>query len=154
MTRTQTAALLNDLIETSHDGEQGYAKASRQVHDLALKGAMVEGAMRCREGARELEALAREMGFEPARGGSLAGAVHRGWMSLRGATTTRDAPAVLAECEHGEDFARVRFEMALAEDLPAPLREVVSRQYQGVLQNHARVRELRDRYQHVGGLFT
>ncbi|MET0293317.1 MAG: PA2169 family four-helix-bundle protein [Steroidobacteraceae bacterium] len=148
MTRTQTAALLNDLIETSHDGEKGYAKAAREVADPSLKSLLVEGALRCREGARELEAEVRGMGYEPSRGGTLAGALHRGWISLRASSNSREAWSVLAECERGEDFAKARFAMALEEDLPEELREILSRQYEGVVANHDRVRSLRNRFPH------
>jgi uncharacterized protein (TIGR02284 family) len=153
MTRTQIVALLNDLIETSHDGEKGYAKAAREVADPSLKSLLVEGAMRCRGGARELEAEVRAMGMEPARGGTLAGALHRGWISLRASANSRDAHSVLAECECGEDFAKARFAMALEEDLPPELREIVRRQYEGVVANHDRVRQLRDRFPGPGTFY-
>jgi len=145
MTREHTAAVLNELIETSHDGEMGYAKAAREVVEPPLKAVFVEGAMRCREGARELEHQVREMGLEPARGGSVAGAVHRGWLGLKSRSTSRDTRAILEECERGEDYARARYEEALEEaDLPSDLRTMIERQYAGVLHNHDRVRSLRN----------
>jgi uncharacterized protein (TIGR02284 family) len=143
MTRTDTAMLLNDLIATSHDGEMGYAKAANSVADPRLKSLFVESAMRCREGARELEARVRDMGLKPTHGGSLAGAVHRGWMGVRVRSTQHDERAILEECERGETFAEARFALALQEDLPEDLREVLEEQYEGVLQNHDRVREMR-----------
>jgi uncharacterized protein (TIGR02284 family) len=144
MTRTDTAMLLNDLIATSHDGEMGYAKAAKNVDDPRLKSVFVEGAMRCREGARELEARVRDMGLKPTDGGSFVGAVHRGWMGLRTRATDHDPRTILQECERGEDFAKARYEMALQEDLPPDLRDVIEEQYAGVLQNYIRVRELRN----------
>ena len=104
----------------------------------------VEGAMRCREGARELESLVRGMGAEAETGGSVAGAVHRGWVDLKSAVSTRDSLALLEECERGEDYAKARYASALKADLPPEIREVVERQYGGVLQNHDRVRNLRN----------
>jgi uncharacterized protein (TIGR02284 family) len=145
MTRQDTASLLNELIETSHDGEKGYAKAAKDVADPQLKSVFVEGAMRCREGARELEERVRQLGMEPASGGSVAGAMHRGWVDVRAALSTRDTKAILEECERGEDYAKARYAQALEDDdLPEDLREVIQRQYAGVLENHDRVRALRD----------
>lgn len=144
MTREDTAALLNGLIETSHDGEKGFAKAAKEVLDPQLKSLFVEGAMRCREGARELEHQVREMGLEPAQGGSVAGAVHRGWLEVKSMTSSRDTRAILEECERGEDYAKARYSQALEEDLPADLRAIIERQYAGVRRNHDRVRSLRD----------
>jgi uncharacterized protein (TIGR02284 family) len=145
MTNKDTAALLNELIETSHDGEKGYAKAAKDVTDPQLKSVFVEGAMRCREGARELEERVRSLGLEPAKGGSVSGAIHRGWIDVREAVSTRDTRAILDECERGEDYAKARYAQVLKdEDLPEELREVIARQYDGVLQNHDRVRSLRN----------
>lgn len=145
MTREDTAALLNGLIETSHDGEKGFAKAAKEVLDPQLKSLFVEGAMRCREGARELEHQVREMGLEPAQGGSVAGAVHRGWLEVKSMTSSRDTRAILEECERGEDYAKARYAQVLGEqDLPVDLRAMIERQYAGVRRNHDRVRSLRD----------
>ena len=145
MTRQQTAALLNELIETSHDGEKGFAKAAKEVMEPQLKSLFVEGAMRCREGARELEHHVREMGLTPAEGGSVAGAMHRGWLEVKSLASARDTRAILEECERGEDYAKARYAQALQEEgLPADVRAILERQYAGVLRNHERVRQLRD----------
>lgn len=144
MTRTETATLLNDLIETSHDGEKGFARAAKDVLDPGLKSIFVEGAMRCRAGARELEHEVRSMGLEPMQGGSVAGAVHRGWLELKAVATARDTRAILEECERGETFAKARYAMALEQaGLPETLRAIIERQFAGVQRNHERVRALR-----------
>ena len=52
--------------------------------------------------------------------------------------------AVLAECERGEDAAKAAYEAALQKSLPADVRTLVERQYQGVKANHDRVRNLRN----------
>jgi uncharacterized protein (TIGR02284 family) len=144
MTSEHTAAVLNELIETSHDGEKGYARAAKEVADPQLKSVLVEGAMRCREGARELELVVRELGLTPLTSGSVAGAMHRGWLELKAAATARDPHAILEECERGEDFAKARYAQALEEDLPPELRPLIERQYEGVCRNHDQVRSLRD----------
>ena len=48
-----------------------------------------------------------------------------------------------AECEKGEDAAKKAYQDALAKDLPPDVRSMVERQYQGVKENHDRVRDLR-----------
>jgi hypothetical protein len=52
--------------------------------------------------------------------------------------------AVLAECERGEDTAKHAYEAALKQDLPMDVRTIIERQYQGVKENHDRVRNLRN----------
>ena len=52
--------------------------------------------------------------------------------------------AVLAECKRGEDVAKAAYETALQKSLPANVRTLVERQYEGVKANHNRVRNLRN----------
>jgi uncharacterized protein (TIGR02284 family) len=52
--------------------------------------------------------------------------------------------AVLTECERGEDVAKSAYEDALKKDLPADVRSMVERQYEGVKQHRARVHQLRN----------
>jgi uncharacterized protein (TIGR02284 family) len=70
--------------------------------------------------------------------------MHRGWINLKSTITGMDDAAVLAEAERGEDSAKRAYESALKKDLPQDLRAIVERQYQGVKQNHDRVRDLRN----------
>src|SRR3954470_11174851 len=141
-----TISVLNDLIETSKDGERGFEKSARDSANPELKTIFMEGARRCREAVQQLQALVRANGGDPDTAGSVSGAIHRGWGSLREAVTTRDDEAILEEVERGEDYAKDQYRKALDENLPAPVREVVDRQYRGVIANHDRVRALRDRY--------
>ncbi len=139
-------SLLNELIETCKDGEQGFNRAAQDVSDGNLKTVFTECAARCRSGAAELQTLVRDMGGSPERDGSIKGAVHRGWMDLKTKLTSRDSLAVLEEVERGEDYAKARYAQALKMDLPANVREVLQRQHQGAVANHDRVRDLRNQY--------
>lgn len=149
--KADTESVLNDLIETSKDGEKGFAKAAEDAHDAELKSLFTGCSQRCREGATELQAQVRALGGDPERTGSAAGALHRGWISLREAISSREDKAILEECEKGEDYAKAQYRKALEQDLPADVRAIVDRQYQGVLANHDRVRALRDRYRASAG---
>jgi len=73
-------------------------------------------------------------------------AVHRGWISLKSAASTRDTKAILEECERGEDYAKAKYGEAMRQDLPPAVRELVERQYKGVVANHDRIRDLRNQY--------
>jgi len=142
----KTVSILNDLIETSKDGDKGFTKAATDAKGAELKTLFMEAARRCREGAQELQALVRTQGGDPDKSGSVAGAIHRGWVSLREAVTSRDDEAILEEVERGEDYAKAQYRKALEHELPSTVREIVDRQYRGVIANHDRVRALRDQY--------
>jgi uncharacterized protein (TIGR02284 family) len=142
----KVVSTLNELIETSRDGEKGFALAAKESKDPSLTAFFSEGEQSCRVAARELQEEVSKLGAQPEDSGSAAGAVHRGWVSLKAAVSRRDDKAILEECEKGEDYAKARYAEALKMDIPEPLRSLVDRQYRGVLQNHDRVRDLRNQY--------
>jgi uncharacterized protein (TIGR02284 family) len=143
---TNVVSVLNDLVETSKDGEKGFLKAAEDTRDPSLKLLFQNRAQKCAEGARELQDVVARLGGKPETGGSVAGALHRGWVDVKSAVTGHSDHAILAECERGEDAAKKNYREALDKDLPADIRAVVERQYQGVVENHDRIRDLRDQY--------
>jgi uncharacterized protein (TIGR02284 family) len=145
--KNEIISTLNDLIETSRDGEQGFSLAAKDAKDPELTAVFNEGAQSCREAVTELQNEVRKLGADPEQSGTVKGAAHRGWVNMKSAVTGRDSKAILEECERGEDYAKERYAEALQADLPPPVRSLVERQYQGVIANHNRVRELRERYQ-------
>ncbi len=139
-------SMLNDLIETSKDGENGFRSAAEDAKSAELKATFLRRAEDCAKGASELQQLVSRMGGKPEQGGSVAGAMHRGWMDLKAKVAHRDDLAILEECERGEDVAKAKYRKALDASLPDDVRAVVQRQYDGVVSNHDAVRDLRDRY--------
>lgn len=138
--------VLNDLLESCRDGEYGFRTSSENADSPDLKALFMRHSTECGVAARELEAEIRRLGGEPASGGTVAGALHRGWVSVKTALTSQDDKAVLEECERGEDSAVAQYRKALKQPLPPAVRVVVERQAQGAQRNHDEVRDLRDRY--------
>lgn len=138
--------VLNNLIETSKNGEKGFLAAAEDTKTAELKILFQTRARDCAAGAAELQTLVTQLGGEPEDSGTVAGAIHRGWTNLKAAVTGRDDASILEECERGEDVAKSQYADALKETLPEHIRAVVERQYQGVLRNHDQVRDLRNRY--------
>ena len=140
-------SILNRLVETSKDGEKGFATAAEDTKNPELKSIFRKRSQDCARGATELQQLIASYGGKPEEGGSVTGALHRGWVNLRSAVSTRDDLAILEECERGEDVAKAAYRKALEDDsLTADERNVVQRQYDGVVRNHDQIRDLRDRY--------
>ena len=145
--KDKTVHVLNDLLEVTKDGEEGFERAAAEVEDLPVKIVLNECAANCRSSARELENQVRRLGGEPDEDGSAAGAMHRGWVNLKAAITGHDTKAVLNECERGEDYAKGRYRKALEEEgLPSDIRSLIQDQYRGVMANHDRIKALRDQY--------
>lgn len=143
---TSTTKILNGLIETSVDGEKGFRKAAEDAKSAELKGLFSERASECAQAVLELRAEVTRIGGEPEGHGSIAGALHRGWVAVKASVTSNDDLAVLEEVERGEDAAKKNYRDALSQNLPNEIRVLVEKQYQGVLRNHDRIRDLRDAY--------
>ena len=139
-------SVLNDLIETSKDGDKGFRAAAEDTKDSELQAVFLRRAQDCATSAADLQQPVAKYGGKPEMGGSVAGAVHRGWMNLKAAASGRTDLAILEECERGQDVAKARYRKALEDPLPEDIRIVVQRQYDGVLRNHDQIRTLRDRY--------
>ena len=140
------ASILNNLVETSKDGEKGFRTAAEDTKNVELQTVFLRRAEDCATGAVDLQQRVARLGGNPEDGGSVAGAVHRGWVNLKAAVSGRTDLAILEECERGEDVAKARYREALETTLPEDIRAVVQRQYDGVMRNHDQIRDLRDRY--------
>lgn len=136
--------VLNDLIENAKDGQFGFMKCAERVKSLQLRETLNRRATDCQQAVAELQSLVVQYGGEPAEHGTVAGALHRGWVTLKDALTLDSDHAVLEECERGEDAALARYRKALKAELPADVRAVISRQMAGAQANHDQVKMLRD----------
>lgn len=135
---------INDLIETCKDGEFSFDASADYVHDPKTKQLFIRRADECRAAAHELQRLVLQLAGRAEDGGSISGAMQRGWVAVRGTLAGYTDKAILEEAERGEDTALVRYRAALDLGLPPHVRTVVERQYEGVQRNHAQIRTLRD----------
>ena len=138
---------LNSLIETLKDGQEGFRQASEAVQDSQLKTLFSEFSLQRSKFAGELQNHVIQLGESaPEKTSSTAGALHRAWINMKSAITSRDDHAILAECERGEDSAVAEYKKAMDDEsrLSAPIRETVSRQYTAVKAAHDQVKALRD----------
>ena len=118
-------SILNDLVELSKDGEKGFRAAAEDTKNAELQAIFLQRAQDCATGASDLQQLVARLGGKPEEGGSVAGAVQRGWANLKAAVTGRTDLAILEECERGEDVAKARYRKALEETLAEDIRVVL-----------------------------
>ena len=109
-----------------------------------LKEFFARRARECASAAQELQTLVARFGGTPDTGGSITGALHRGWIAARGTVALNDDKAMLNECERSEDTAVAHYRAALKKDLPPEVMDVVRRQSEGVQRNHDEVKGRRD----------
>lgn len=144
MSTEDTIDILNDLIETSKDGEYGFRTSAENLKNPEAQQLFMRRAEECRQAAADLQALVVQLGGSAEDSGSTAGAMHRGWVSVKGTLSGYSDKAIFEETERGEDTALESYRKALAADLPPAVLDVVERQFEGVKRNHAQVRALRD----------
>jgi uncharacterized protein (TIGR02284 family) len=138
-------SVLDELIETLKDGQEGFRQAAEAVSDPKLKSLFRDYSDQRARFVTALQMEARRFGEnEPETDSSAAGALHRGWINLKSAVTGGDEHAVLAECERGEDSAVEEYQKAMQNGLPPAIQEIVSRQYTEIKAAHNRIRDLRD----------
>jgi uncharacterized protein (TIGR02284 family) len=138
-------SIIDELIETLKDGQEGFKQAADGVKDSQLKSIFSEYSRQRARFATELQRQAQNLGeTQPETTGSAAGALHRGWINLKSAVSRGDDYAVLAECERGEDSAVDEYRKAMSDGLSGPLSEIVSRQYDEIKKAHDHVKNLRD----------
>ena len=141
------ARVTKDLMETLEDGRDGFAAAAEKLAESDRPDLVDQFRSWSDQRGRfytELETLAASYGDDIEDSGSIGGAMHRAWMSVKDALSGDDPEGVLEAAEQGEDHAVAEYKKALAEDLSQGLREVVERQFAVVQQTHDRVRALRD----------
>lgn len=136
-----------DLVQTLEDGKDGFASAADKLADSDTPelATTFRGFSEQRSTfAAELRGLAQAYGDDADESGSIAGAVHRGWMGVKDALTGSDPKGVLKAAEQGEHHAVQEYEKALGEDISPGLKEVLERQVVDVRAAYQTVRASQD----------
>lgn len=144
----EAISVLNDLIETSKDGQEGFKSCAEDIKQQDLKAFFVKRSADCATAAAELQSAVRSLGGEPETSTSVAGDLHRRWVDVKSIFTGKGEEAVLNEAERGEDHALKAYKEALEKIDKHQLlhiRDLVARQLQGVQRNHDEVKALRNR---------
>ncbi|MGA9277018.1 ferritin-like domain-containing protein [Ilumatobacter sp.] len=128
---SQDAKTTKDLIEVLEDGRKGFAEGADKLKALDrpdLAAIFERHAQERQQFSSQLETMAAAYGDDIDEDGSVAAAVHRGWMTLKDAISGSDPDGVLSAAVQGEDHAVEKYEKALDADISADLRTTVSAQ--------------------------
>ena len=134
-----------DVVQTLEDGKEGFASAAEKLADSdtpEVAATFRSLSQQRSEFASELRQLASAYGDDANESSSVAGAVHRGWMSIKDALTGSDPKGVIKAAEQGEHHAVQEYEKALGEDISAGLKVVLERQLVDVRSAYETVRSL------------
>lgn len=127
---------LNTCIEVCTDGERGYAAAAADVRDPDLRELFLAKSKQRAEFVMALQAAIAKLGSFSENQGTLAGAVHRGWLNVRLAVEGKKEKIVVEEWVQGEDAALTAyakaFESLPLDTLPGDVKELIRVQLHGL----------------------
>lgn len=141
-TRDKAISVLNALTHVCVDAEEGFRSAAAETIELELADLFYDYSMQRARMAGELRAEVRRLGGEPAVGGTVGAAVHRGWMAVKATLVGKDDDSILADCIHGEEVALAAYRDALATPLPFDDAEIVHRHFDLIVAAHERLKSL------------
>lgn len=138
--------ILEDLVQTLENSRQGYDNAADELaedgyHEIANE--LREYSSQRARFSSELRHLAVSRGFVIRPRGSMAGMLHRRWLSLREAFGSDKAASVLSTASSGETRALGEYDRALREALPDEIRSMVAHQAAEVAAARDRIVSLR-----------
>lgn len=146
-TKEMTVDTLNDLVLINNDRITGYERALKELdeQDADLRPLFTNYIKQSQQCKMELGTEIQSYGADMETGNTNSGKLYRAWMDVKAVFTGHDRKAVLDNCEAGEDAAQRAYKGALEdEDLPAYLRETITRQKELLRTAHDEIRSLRD----------
>jgi uncharacterized protein (TIGR02284 family) len=144
MDKDNALDVVEKLIETCKDGENGYRDAAEHAKRSDLKTFFLSQSLERAKFAGELQAEMIHLGEHDKKGsGSVSATMHRAWIDTKVAVGAGDK-SILESVERGEDSAKDAYEKAITGSLPANVAEIVRRQAASVKSAHDRVRDMRD----------
>jgi uncharacterized protein (TIGR02284 family) len=142
METNKVTSILNGLIQTLKDGENGFRTAADGLQDPQVKSLFQQYSRQRADMAREIQSEVRRLGGDPETAGTIAGAAHRGWINITSVVSGKDDGSIIAEAERGEDAAKRAYEEALRAPLAAQTLALVREQSMKIHDAHDRVRAL------------
>lgn len=145
MASNDAISTLNKLIETSKDSEFGFRTSAENLRDPGLREVFRRLADQCGQTAIDLQAMVTQLGGVAEHSGTTTGAMHRGWVAVKGSLAGYSDMSILEDAERGEDATLDRYLQALEANLPTEARALVEHLFDGVKRSHAHLRALRDK---------
>ena len=140
----ETKRVLTSLINTLQDSQKGFADIGEHLKDDQLKRYFLAESLKRANFRAELENELHRLGEHDVKeSGTAAAVVHRVWGDLKAKLGGGDH-TLLETAEQGEDQAKKAYKDALEQDLPMPIRQLLSDQQAHVLTSHDYVKSHRD----------
>jgi uncharacterized protein (TIGR02284 family) len=140
----ETESVLLDVIKSLQDSQKGFAEIGEHLKDEKLRLYFLAESLKRANFRAELENELHRAGMaDVSESGSATGALHRAWADLKVKLGGGDH-TLLETAEQGEDEAKKAYKDALENDLPLPVRQLLTTQQAHVMASHDYVRNQRD----------
>ena len=137
--------ILKEVINVLQDGQKGFADLGEHLKDDTLKRYFLAESLKRANFRAELENELHRHGVKDVHEqGTTLGALHRTWGDLKAKVVTPTDHDLLATAEQGEDKAKATYKDALEQELPLPVRQLLTEQQAHILTSHDYVRNHRD----------
>ncbi len=142
---SEVEKVIKGVINILQDGQKGFADIGEHLKDETLKRYFLAESLKRASFRAELEnELHRHGVHDVHEEGTTSGAIHRAWGDLKAKVMNVSDHELLATAEQGEDQAKKVYKDALDQDLPLPLRQLLSEQNAHIMTSHDYVRDHRD----------
>jgi len=142
---SEVEKVIKSVINILEDGQKGFADIGGHLKDETLKRYFLAESLKRANFRAELEnELHRHGVHDVHEEGTVAGTLHRAWFDLKEKLHTANDHDLLANAEQGEDEAKKVYKEALEEELPLPLRQLLSEQNAHIMSSHDYVKNHRD----------
>ena len=141
---SELEAALKSVINALEDGQKGMAEIGEHLKDEALKRFFLTESLKRANFRGELENELHRHGIADVHEtGTTSGKIHRVWADLKAKLGGGDH-TLLETAEQGEDVLKGVYKDVLNQELPLPLRQLLTEQQTEVLTAHDFVRDHRD----------
>lgn len=107
---------LKGLINILNDGKEGYEAASENTNSIELKAVFLKfSAQRAGYSMELKDHVASHGGDSDNVSGGLLGAIHRTWMEIKQALSTKEDLAILGAVETGENEALDKYDQLIVD---------------------------------------
>ena len=108
---------LKDLLSIVNDGKEGYESSAEATENIELQGVFLKYAAQRAAYAEELRAHIKVHGADAENeSGGVLGALHRTWIDIKQALSSKEDVAILSAIITGENAALAKYDEALANE--------------------------------------
>lgn len=144
LSNKEVAETLRSVIQSLIDGQEGFEKIGEHLKDETLRRYFAAESLKRAQFRGDIEEVLHQEGVHDVKEtGTVGGAVQRTWGDIKAHLGGGDH-TLLETAEAGEDAAKKAYKEALKNELPLPIKQLLTGQYAHVQSSHDYVKAARD----------